>query len=424
MLVEQRSSLKGEITVPGDKSISHRAILFGSLAKGTTEIDGFLIGEDCLSTIDCFRKMQVGIEILPNNKVRVNGKGLHGLKTPPTALNTGKSGTTIRLLLGVLCGQHFNSVVNRDDSAQRKPVGKIVKPLRMMGASINGKEDGNLCPLFISPARLKGITYELSPIDSYIKSTILIAGLYAEGDSTVIENVRSRDHSELMLNYFGADLKIDDLSVTSHKVENLYAQRIQVPGDISIASYFITAGLLVPNSEIVIRDVGINPTRTGILDVYRSMGAKLQILSPRVVNNEPVADIMVRTSSLDAIDIEGDIIPRLIDEIPVIAVAAALAKGTTTIKGLSGFKIKESGRVRSLVTELSKMGAAVHETADGMVIEGGRPLRGTVVESYNDHAIAMAMSVAGLVADGETMVRKAQVVDVAFPEFFPVLNRL
>jgi 3-phosphoshikimate 1-carboxyvinyltransferase len=416
--------MKGEITVPGDKSICHRAILFGSLALGTTEIDGFLLGEDCLSTIDCFRKMQVGIDILPNNKVKVHGKGLYGLKPPAAPLNTGRSGTTIRLLLGVLAGQPFSSTVNRSEPSQKKPVGKVVKPLRQMGANINGREDGNFCPLYISPSKLKGIQYELPPLCSYIKSPLIIAGLYAEGETTVTETFKSRDHSELMLNNFGADIKIDNLSVTSHPVANLYAQHIEVPGDISIASYFITAGLLVPNSDIVIKNVGVNPTRTGILDVYRSMGAKIEVENVRSVCNEKVGDIRVSSSSLNAVTIEGEIIPRLIDEIPVIAIAAALAKGTTVIKDLKGYKIKESNRIKALCTELSKMGASVHETEDGMVIEGGKPLRGTIIESYNDYAIAMAMSIAGLAAEGETMIRKAQIVDIVFPEFFATLNRL
>lgn len=425
MLIEQRDSLKGEITVPGDKSISHRAIIFGAISKGVTEIDGFLMGEDCLSTIDCFRKMQVGIEIASENKVRVHGNGLYGLKSPnPPTLNTGKSGTTIRLLLGVLAGQAFNSILSRDDSCQRKPVGKVVKPLRQMGANISGREDGNLCPLVISPSKLRGINYELSFSNTEIKSPILIAGLYAEGETTVIEAVKSRDHSELMLNYFGADIKVDGLKASSHRIENLYAQHVEVPGDISIAAYFITAGLITANSDITIKNVGFNPTRTGIIDVYKSMGANIEILNERIVSNEKVADIRVTSSSLKGIDIEGEMIPRLIDEIPIICVAAAMAKGTTCIKNLKGIKIKESGRVKAFLTELSKTGAKIIETDDGIAIEGGKPLKGTVIESYNDAAIAMTMSIAGLAAEGETMIRKAQAVDLAFPEFFPLLNKL
>jgi len=424
VLIEQRNSLKGEITVPGDKSISHRAIMFGSLAKGTTEISGFFMGEDCLSTIDCFRKMQIGIEILPNNKVRVNGNGLYALKAPLTTLNTGKSGTTIRLLLGLLSAQPFNSIVSRDESVQRKAVGRIVRPLRKMGATITGRDDGNLCPLSITPSKLKGTTHALTVLDMPIKSPLLIAGLYADGETSVLESVKSRDHTELMMNYFGADLKIDGLSVKSHNVENLYAQHVEVPGDISIAAYFITAATLVPNSDITIKNVGVNPTRTGIIDVLKSMGANIEIINEHIVSNEKVADIRVTSSTLRATTIEGDMVPRLLDEVPVIAVAACLAKGTTTIRDLSGFKIKESGKLKYLVGELSKMGATIQETEDGLIIEGGTELKGTIIESYNDYIIAMTMAIAGLVANGETMLRKAQVLDIAFPNFIPMLNKL
>lgn len=424
MLIEQRNSLNGEITIPGDRSISQRALMFGSLAKGTTEIDGLLMGEHCLSTIDCFRKMHVGIEILPGNKVKINGNGLYGLKAPTIPLNTGSSGTTIRLLLGILAGQPFNTIINRDEPAQKKSVGKVVKPLRQMGAIINGREDGNLCPLSITPSKLKSINYELTKYDTQIKSPILIAGLYADGETSVVEPVKSRDHSELMLNTFGADLKVDGLQVTSHKIENLYAQHIEVPGDISIAAYFITAGLIVPNSDITIKNVGINPTRTGFLDIYKSMGAKIEILNERMFGNEKVADIHVTTSSLTAITIEEDIIPSIIDELPIIAVAATQAKGTTIIKGLDGFSGRESSRIKALSTELPKMCAIVKVTEEGLLIEGGKALRGTVTDCYSDYAIAMSLAIAGLIADGETMIRKAQIVDISFPEFFPVLNQL
>lgn len=424
MLVEKRNSLKGEITVPGDKSISHRAILFASLAKGTTEIDGLLMNEDCLSTINAFRKMQVKIEILPDNKVRVHGNGLYSLKPPTTVLNSGTSGTALRLLLGVLSGQPFSSVITRDDSAMRKPVGKVVTHLRQMGANIDGRDSGNLCPLRITPARLKGVTCNLSILDTYIKSPMLIAGLYAEGETKVIEKIKSRDHSELMLNHLGADLKIDGLEVTSKRIENLYANDIKVPGDISTAAYFITAALLVPDSDVTIKNVGVNPTRTGILDVYKSMGAKIELLNERTVNNEKVADIRVTSSSLKATEIKGALIPRLLDEIPVIAVAAAMAKGTTVFKDLNGFKIKESNRLQYIVRELSKLGASIKETEDGMIVEGGKELKGTIVEGYNDAAITMSLCIAGHIAEEETMIRKTQILDIAYPEFITVLNKL
>lgn len=424
VLIESRNALKGEITVPGDKSISHRAIVSGALARGTTEIDNFLLGEDCISTIECFRKMQVGIEILQNNRVRVQGRGLYGLKAPAAALNAGRSGTAIRLLLGVLCGQPFTSNVIRNESAMKRPVGKIVSCLKQMGANISGKEDGNLCPLTISPAHMKGISCDLSVLETHIKSPLLLAGLYAEGETFVREAVKSRDHTELILNYFGADIKTDGLDVKSHAVENLYAQHVSIPGDISMAAYFITAALLVPNSDIVIKNVGVNPTRTGILNVYKTMGAKIELLNQRIISNERIADIHVVTSPLSCTKIDKTLIPSLIDELPVIAVAAAFAKGATEITGLSGFKIKESGKIKAIAMELSKMGATMSENEDGLVIEGREKLRGTVVESNNDHSLAMALSVAGLAAQGETMIRKSQAVDIVYPGFFHTLNRL
>ena len=424
MLVESRNALKGEITVPGDKSISHRAIVTGALARGTTEIDNFLLGEDCISTIECFRKMQVGIEILQNDKVRVAGKGLYGLKTPAAALNAGISGTAIRLLLGVLCGQPFTSNLTRNESVMKRPIGKVVSYLKQMGANIFGKEDGNLCPLTISPSNMRGICCELSVLETHIKTPLLLAGLYAEGETIVREAVKSRDHTELMLNYFGADIKNDGLDVKSHTVENLYAQHVSIPGDISMAAYFITAALLVPNSDVVIKNVGVNPTRTGILNVYKSMGAKIELLNQRTISNERIADIHVVTSPLSCTKIDRDLIPSLIDELTIIAVAAAFAKGTTEITGLSGFKTKESGKIKAIALELSKMGAKISENEDSLVIEGRETLRGTVVESNSNHTLAMALSVAGLAAQGETMIRKTQAVDIIYPGFYQTLNKL
>ncbi|MEN8907319.1 MAG: 3-phosphoshikimate 1-carboxyvinyltransferase [Clostridiales bacterium] len=425
MLIEQRDSLIGEINVPGDKSISHRAIVFASIAKGLTEIEGLLIGEDCLRTIDCFRKMNVSIDILSNNKVHVHGNGLFGLKPPTSILNTGRSGTSLRLILGILSGQSFNSSITRQESVIKKPVGRVVYSLKKMGASISGKDHGKYCPLQVSPSTLNGITEELHPYDTHIKSPLLLAGLYANGKTKVFEVAKSRDHSELMLNYFGANIKVDGLSVTSNPVENLYGQKIIVPGDISMAAFFITAGILTENSCITIKNVGINPTRTGILDVYKSMGANIELLNEHDLSNEKVADIKVSSSSLKGTIVKGEMIPTLFDEIPVIAVAATMAKGTTEIKNLKGFKIKTSGKLTSLVKELSKMGANIRETDDSLIIEGGiKPLKGTVVESSNDYSTAMALSVAGLIASKETMVRKAQIVDVVFPEFLSTLNSL
>lgn len=306
----------------------------------------------------------------------------------------------------------------------KKSVGNVIGYLRQMGANISGKEDGNLCPLTISSANLKGISCDLSVLETHIKTPILLAGLYAEGETLVREAVKSRDHTELMLNYFGADIKTDSLDVKNLPVENLYAQHVFIPGDITMASYFITAALLVPNSEIVIKNAGVNPTRTGILDVYKAMGAKISLLNQRIVSNERIADIHVTTSPLSCTKIDRNLIPNLIDELPVIIVAAAFARGTTEITGLSDFKVKESGKIKEIVLGLSKMGAKISENEDGLVIEGRETLRGTVVESNNDYSLAMALSVAGLAAQGETMIRKSQAVDIVYPSFYQTLSKL
>jgi 3-phosphoshikimate 1-carboxyvinyltransferase len=425
MLIEQRKSLRGEIHVPGDKSISHRAVFFSSLAKGKTEIDGFLFGEDCLSTIDCFRKMHVPIDLLPNNRVIVHGKGLHGLTAPSQVLNTGKSGTTFRFLLSMLAAQKFPAKIMRDYVAQKKPIVGIVKPLRKMGLKITGNTRENLYPLTVYPSPLNGTEHNLEWHETQMKSPIIISGLFAEGNTIINEPVKSRNHSELMLNYLGANLEINDLSVRVKAIKELYAQKLFIPGDISIAAFFVTAGLLVPNSELIIKDVGLNPTRTGFLDIYRRMGATIQIENERLVNNEKMGDIWAYHSELKSTTIKINEIPGLIDEIPVIIVAATKAQGTTVIEGLEHFKLIRSNRLSALIQELRKMGAKIDFDGNTISIEGREEdLDGTIVESYNDVSIAMALSVAGLFSKGETMVRKAQIVDIAFPEFLPVLSRL
>jgi 3-phosphoshikimate 1-carboxyvinyltransferase len=424
MIISPAKSLKGEITVPGDKSISHRAVMFGSIANGITEIDGFLMGEDCLSTIDCFRKLGIHIEILPGNKVKVHGKGMYGLQPPSDILYTGNSGTTTRLLLGLLAGQNFECTIDGDESIRRRPMGRVIKPLKLMGADISGQKDDNLCPLAVKGQPLHGIRYELPIASAQLKSALLLASLYAEGNTFLIEPEKSRDHSELMLNYFGANIITHELGIHSTPVSELYPQHITVPGDISSAAYFIVAGLIVPNSEITIKNVGINPTRTGIIDVLISMGGKIDISNTKTLNNEPVADITVKSSSLAGTTVEGAIIPRLIDEIPVIAVAAAAAKGTTVIKDAQELKVKESNRIKTVVTELSKAGVDIQETADGMIINGGKPITGAQFESYNDHRIAMSMAVAALIAESESTVNGAEAVNISFPGYFEILKSL
>ncbi|WHH56895.1 3-phosphoshikimate 1-carboxyvinyltransferase [Petroclostridium sp. X23] len=424
MIISPAKSLKGEITIPGDKSISHRAVMFGAIAEGITEIDGFLTGEDCLSTIDCFRKLGIQIDTFPHNKVKVFGKGMYGLQPSSDVLYTGNSGTTTRLLLGLLSGQGFESKIDGDESIRKRPMGRVIEPLTQMGANITGMDNNNLCPLVIKGQPLHGIKYKLPVASAQLKSALLLASLYAQDHTIIIEPEKSRDHSELMLNYFGANIYTDGLDVHSAPVSQLHAQHITVPGDISSAAYFMVAGLIVPDSEIVIKNVGINPTRTGIIDVLTQMGANIHMNNTRTMNNEPVADVVVKSSSLVGTIIEGALIPRLIDEIPVIAVAAAAAKGTTIIKDAQELKVKESNRIKTVVTELKKTGINIQETDDGMIIEGGQTINGAQFESYHDHRIAMSMAVAGLVATNESFINGSDSVNISFPGYFKLLECL
>lgn len=424
MNITPAKSLKGEITVPGDKSISHRAVMFGAIADGITEIDGFLMGEDCLSTIDCFRKLGIQIDILPHNRIHVHGKGLHGLQTPTDVLYAGNSGTTTRLMLGLLAGQNFECTINGDSSIQKRPMGRVVKPLKMMGADIQGANNDNLCPLTVKGRKLHGITYSLPVASAQVKSALLLAGLYAKSETFITEPAKSRDHSERMLNYFGASIQANGLNIRCIPAVNLHAQHISVPGDISSAAYFMVAGLITPCSEITIKNVGINPTRTGIIDVLTAMGGNIKLSNKRELNNEPVADITVTSSSLTGTTIAGNIIPRLIDEIPVIAVAAAIASGTTVIKDAQELRVKESNRIQTIVSELLKAGADIRETEDGMIITGGKPLKGAQFESHNDHRIAMAMAIAALTADSSSTIHHASAVDISFPGYFQLLKTL
>lgn len=413
--------LHGAVTVPGDKSISHRAVMFGALASGDTHITGFLMGEDCLSTISCFRQMGVKIDV-SDDKVVVHGAGMHGLQEPSELLYTGNSGTTTRLLCGILAGQPFRSVLSGDASIQKRPMGRIIKPLREMGANIDGK-DGNLCPLTVSGSALHGITYTLPVASAQLKSAILLAGLFAEGETTVVEPAPSRDHTERMLRGLGVDVRTDGNVITLTPPEQLTAVDVAVPGDISSAAYFLVAGCIVPNSEITIRNVGINPTRTGILDVLRDMGADIELVNC-TDDVEPVCDIIVRSSRLHGTRIGGDIIPRLIDELPVIAVAAAFAEGETVICDAQELKVKESNRIAAMVSELSKTGCDITETEDGMVIRGGKPLHGAQFACYADHRVAMSMAVCALACEGDSVLEDPDCVAISYPTFFDALHGL
>lgn len=422
MKLSQVHGLRGTIAVPGDKSISHRAVMLGALAKGTTHITGFLMGEDCLSTIDCFRKMGVQIEV-SDREVVVHGVGLRGLKQSAERLYTGNSGTTTRLLCGILAGQNFHSTMSGDASIEKRPMGRVISPLREMGAEIEGV-NGNFCPLTVAPVKsLHGMDYMLPVASAQLKSAVLLAGLYADSPTYITEPAPSRDHTERMLRALGVSVETKDNRVILTPPEELCAKDIAVPSDISSAAFFLVAGAIVPNSEVTIKNVGVNPTRTGILDVLRDMGADIT-MSNYCDDIEPVCDLTVRTSKLHGTVIGGDVIPRLIDELPVLAVAAAFAEGETVICDAQELKIKESNRIAAMVTELSKAGADVHETEDGMIVRGGRALQGASFETYHDHRIAMSMAVCALNCKGESEIVNPEVVAVSYPDFFDTLSAL
>ncbi|HIR24364.1 MAG TPA: 3-phosphoshikimate 1-carboxyvinyltransferase [Candidatus Egerieimonas faecigallinarum] len=424
MQFQKVRSLRGELTVPGDKSISHRAVMFGSLAEGTTEITNFLQGADCLSTIACFRHMGIEIENT-TERILVHGKGLHGLRKPDCILDVGNSGTTTRLISGILAGQDFEVSLTGDDSIQSRPMGRIIRPLSEMGANIESVKGNGCAPLRICPGKLHAIRYNSPVASAQVKSCVLLAGMYASGGETsVTEPSLSRNHTELMLSYFGADVSSAGTTAVIQPEPRLTAQKVEVPGDISSAAYFIAAALMVPGSEILIRNVGINPTRDGILRVVRAMGGRIELLNERKMGGEPAADLLVRHSALHGTVVEGDLIPTLIDEIPIIAILAACADGTTVIRNAEELKVKESNRLDIMVTELARMGVDIEGTDDGMIIRGGRPLQGTAVDSRLDHRIAMSFAVAGLAAEGTTEVLRADCVDISYPGFYRDLESL
>ena len=422
MEIKKLTNLHGEITVPGDKSISHRAVMFGSLAKGTTRITHFLEGADCLSTISCFRKM--GIDIENNNgEILVHGKGLRGLSSPTDILDVGNSGTTTRLISGILAGQNFVSELTGDDSIQSRPMKRIMTPLLSMGADITSIKGNNCVPLRIAGHPLKAIHYDSPVASAQVKSCVLLAGMYSDGVTSVTEPVLSRNHTEIMLNYFGAQVTSEGTTASIVPEPSLHAREITVPGDISSAAYFIAAGLLVPGSEILLKNVGINPTRDGLLRVCKDMGADITMLNVNM-DGEPTADLLVRTSSLHGTTVGGEIIPTLIDEIPMIAVMAAFAEGTTIIKDAKELKVKESDRILVMAENLSKMGADIIPTEDGMIIHGGKPLHGAVIDSYLDHRVAMSFAIAGLLCDGPLSIKGGDCVKISYPEFYEDLYRL
>ena len=413
--------IKGRLRVPGDKSISHRAVMFGSIANGTTNIKGFLTGADCISTISIFKKMGIDIE-LDNTFVKVHGKGLYGLNCPHEVLDCGNSGTTTRLVSGILSAQNFTSVLTGDKSIQKRPMNRIITPLSMMGADIESND--GFAPLTITGSKLHGIEYNSPVASAQVKSAILLAGLYASSPTTVTEPAKSRDHTELMLKKFGANLTSTKTSVTINPCSELFANDIDVPSDISSAAFFMAAAILVPDSELILENVGINPTRDGIIRVLKDMGANIEIIN-QTDSFEPVADIKVTYSKLHATCIGGDIIPTLIDELPLLAALASLADGTTVIKDALELKVKESNRIRVMCEELSKLGVDVVETEDGMEIKGTDKLKGNVtIATHDDHRIAMTFAILNLISDGEIKLDNKNCVEISYPDFFNDLNKV
>ena len=423
MEIKKAKKLSGSLAIPGDKSISHRAVMFGSLAQGTTKITHFLEGADCLSTISCFRKM--GIDIERNaSEILVHGKGLHGLSAPSETLDVGNSGTTTRLISGILAGQSFTSELNGDASIQSRPMKRIMTPLLSMGADIVSLRGNGCAPLRITGKSLHAAHYQSPVASAQVKSCVLLAGMYADGITSVTEPVLSRNHTEIMLNYFGANVTSQGTTASIEPEPVLNGREIKVPGDISSAAYFIAAGLLTPGSEILLKNVGINPTRDGMLRVCKAMGADITYLNETSAGGEPTADLLVRYSPLKAAVVEGSIIPTLIDEIPMIAIMAAFAEGTTIIRDAAELKVKETNRIDTVVQNLRAMGGTITPTDDGMIIEGTGALKGAHINSHLDHRIAMAFAIAGLVAEGDTVIGDSQCVDVSYPAFFETIAQL
>jgi len=415
--------LKGMIDIPGDKSISHRSVMFGSIAQGVTRVTNFLPGDDCLSTISCFRKLGVVIEE-NDNELIIYGNGFDGLREPNEILDVGNSGTTIRLILGILAGRPFFSSIIGDHSIGKRPMTRVTEPLRSMGAQIDGRNNGEFTPLSIRGGHLNPIHYNMPVASAQVKSALILAGLQAEGETIIIEKAESRDHTERMIRKFGGEVYKNDREITIKGGQRLIASDILVPGDISSAAFFLVAAAIVPNSEIVLKNVGLNPTRTGIIEIMNKMGASLEISQNEVDTFEPAGDITVKTSSLTGTVVEGDVIPRLIDEIPIIALLATQAQGTTIIKDASELKVKETNRIDTVVQELTKLGASIEATDDGMIIHGGTTLTGGKVSSHGDHRIGMMLAIASLLSKDKVELENPEAISVSYPNFFNHLNSL
>ena len=415
-------SLRGEIAVPGDKSVSHRSIMFGALAEGETVVKNFLPGADCLSTIACFQKMGVTIE-QSGKQVRVLGKGFKGLMEPNEVLNVGNSGTTIRLMMGILAGQNFSAVLAGDQSIAKRTMTRVVKPLLEMGAMIDGRNNGEFAPLHIRGGNLHPISYVLPVASAQVKSAILLAGLQADGETVVIEPEETRDHTERMIRQFGGQVVKEGNAIKVQGHQELKGTEVHVPGDISSAAFFMVAAAITENSEVVLKNVGLNPTRTGIIEVMQNMDADITV-EKLPSYGEPVGNIIVRSSKLKGTTISGKLIPRLIDELPIIALLATIAEGTTIIRDAAELKVKETNRIDTVAHELTLLGANITPTDDGLIIQGGTQLHGGNVTSYGDHRIGMMLAIAALISKGKVELEDPSAIDVSYPEFFDHLDQL
>ncbi len=422
--VRSACRIDGSISLPGDKSISHRAVILASIAEGKSRVENFLPSQDCLSTLECMRALGVEITGLDNTTLEIVGVGRGGLKESSDVLDAGNSGTTIRLLSGLLAGQPFFSVLSGDGSLRRRPMRRIIEPLRMMGAHITGRDQDRFAPIAITGAHLKGIEYNMKVASAQVKSAILLAGLYAQGQTVVREPAASRDHTERIMQFMGKALNISEEGIAIEGGGSLQGREVVIPGDISSAAYFLVAATIIGNSRLVLQGVGVNPTRAGILKALKKMGGQISSIDERMISNEPIADMEVQSALLHGTEISGEMIPRLIDELPVLAVAATQAVGTTIIRDAAELRVKETDRIRAMARQLSGMGANIEEKEDGWVIEGPTPLRGARCLSHGDHRIAMAMAVAGLIARGETYIRGAECVDISFPGFLSEIAKI
>ncbi|HAK89716.1 MAG TPA: 3-phosphoshikimate 1-carboxyvinyltransferase [Nitrospiraceae bacterium] len=421
-------SLKGEIIPPPDKSISHRAIMFASIAQGKSVVKNFLRAEDPISTMNAFRSMGIEIEEKAGNELIIHGKGLYGLKEPFDVIDCGNSGTTVRLISGILSGNPFFSVLTGDDSLKQRPMARVIAPLKEMGAGISARDGDKYLPIAIKGRRLKAIDYRMPVASAQVKSCLILAGLYADGTTAITELQKSRDHTERMLKSMGADIQIDDLVIKVKGRSGDMGLRpidVTVPADFSSAAFFIAAALMVPNSEILIKNVCVNPTRTGMLEIIKNMGADVRVENVRDISGEPVADIHCKGNvNLKSVKIGKDIMPSLIDEFPILCVLATQAEGVTEIRGAEELRVKESDRIKAMATELKKLGVEVEEYPDGISIKGKASLKGNVVESYHDHRIAMSLAIAALAAEGTTTINNSSCVDISFPGFFEELKRI